>query len=52
MSDGQVCLNDIFRYEISGHAVNGTVTGEFKLVNQPKNLGRFHKRGIRVEEIF
>ncbi len=52
IQDGQVVLNDIFRYEITGHAANGAVTGEFKLVNQPANLARFQNRGIRVEDIF
>jgi len=52
IKDGNVLLNDIFRYEITGHAENGAVTGEFKLVNKPANLARFQKRGIRVEEIF
>jgi pilus assembly protein CpaF len=52
IKDGNVLLNDIFRFEITGHAENGAVTGEFKLVNKPANLARFQKRGIRVEEIF
>lgn len=48
---GEVILNDLFRFEISGRTDNGEVTGEFMLVNRPRNLTRFQRRGIRLEEI-
>jgi len=51
-ADGEIILNDLFRFEITGRADNGEVTGEFKLVNQPVNVTRFKKRGVRLEEIF
>jgi len=50
--DGELILNDLFRFEITGRADNGEVTGEFKLVNQPVNLTRFKKRGVRLDDIF
>jgi pilus assembly protein CpaF len=52
LKDGNVALNDIFRYEITGQLESGEVTDEFKLIGKPANLERFKKRGIRVEEIF
>lgn len=52
MKDGQVVLNDIFRFEITEYRETGEVFGEFKLVNKPANLERFKKRGIRLEGIF
>lgn len=51
-ADGEIILNDLFRFEITGRADSGEVTGEFKLINSPANLARFKKRGIRLEEIF
>jgi pilus assembly protein CpaF len=50
--NGEVILNDLFRFEIAGRSASGEVTGEFKFINQPGNLTRFRKRGIRLEEIF
>jgi pilus assembly protein CpaF len=50
--DGEIILNDLFRFEITGRADSGEVTGEFKLVNKPTNLLRFKKRGIRLDDIF
>ena len=50
--DGEIILNDLFRYEITGRADSGEVTGEFKLVNRPVNIDRFKKRGVRLGEIF
>jgi pilus assembly protein CpaF len=51
MKDGEIVLNDIFRFEIAGLDENGQVMGEFKLINRPINTMRFIKRGIRIEEI-
>jgi pilus assembly protein CpaF len=51
MKDGEIILNDIFRFEFEGLAENGQVIGEFKLINSPVNTERFKKRGIRIEEI-
>ena len=50
--DGEIILNDLFRYEIAGRADSGEVTGEFKLVNRPVNVSRFKKRGVRLDDIF
>jgi len=50
--NGELILNDLFRFEITGRTDNGEVTGEFKLINKPVNLARFKKRGIRLDEIF
>jgi pilus assembly protein CpaF len=50
--DGEIILNDLFRYEITGRADSGEVTGEFKLINQPINVSRFKKRGVRLDNIF
>jgi len=50
--NGDLILNDIFRFEITGRADNGEVTGEFKLINRPVNVSRFKKRGVRLDEIF
>ena len=50
--DGEIILNDLFRYEIAGRADSGEVTGEFKLVNRPVNVSRFKKRGVRMDDIF
>ncbi|HEY5043419.1 MAG TPA: CpaF family protein [Verrucomicrobiae bacterium] len=50
--DGEIMLNDLFRFEITGRADNGEVTGEFKLVNRPINVSRFKKRGVRLDDIF
>jgi pilus assembly protein CpaF len=51
VKDGEIVLNDIFRFEIAGLAENGQVLGEFKLKNRPIDTTRFIKRGIRIEEI-
>jgi pilus assembly protein CpaF len=51
MKDGEIILNDIFRFEFAGLAENGQVIGEFKLVNRPVNTERFKKRGVRIEDI-
>jgi pilus assembly protein CpaF len=51
MKDGEIILNDIFRFEFEGLNENGQVIGEFKLINSPVNTERFKKRGIRIEEI-
>ena len=51
LQDGNVVLNDIFRYQISGPGEPGGTVGEFRLLNQPRNLERFHKRGVRLEGI-
>jgi pilus assembly protein CpaF len=51
MKDGEIILNDIFRFEFGGLDENGQVIGEFKLINRPVNTERFKKRGIRIEEI-
>jgi pilus assembly protein CpaF len=51
MKDGEIILNDIFRFEFGDIAENGQVIGEFKLINSPVNTERFKKRGIRIEEI-
>ena len=50
--DGEIILNDLFRFEITGRADNGQVTGEFKQINKPMNVTRFTKRGIRLDEVF
>jgi len=50
--DGQIILDDIFRFEISDHLETGEVVGEFKLINKPAKLDRFRKRGIKLEGIF
>ena len=52
MENGEVVLNDLFRFEITGRADSGEVTGEFKSVNKPANETRFKKRGIRLDGIF
>jgi pilus assembly protein CpaF len=52
MSDGNIMLSDIFRYEITDISDSGKITGEFRLINRPKNTIRFKKRGIRLDEIF
>jgi len=52
IKDGNIVLNDIFRFEITDHLETGEVIGEFKLVNQPANIARFKKRGIQLEQIF
>jgi pilus assembly protein CpaF len=50
--NGELILNDLFRFEITGRTDNGEVTGEFKQINKPANLARFNKRGIRLDTIF
>jgi pilus assembly protein CpaF len=50
--NGELILNDLFRFEITGRADNGEVTGEFKLINRPVNVSRFKKRGVSLDEIF
>jgi pilus assembly protein CpaF len=52
IKDGNIVLNDIFRFEITDHMETGEVIGEFKLVNQPANIARFKKRGIQLDKIF
>lgn len=52
VKDGQVVLNDIFRYEILAHSANGEVVGEFKLANRPANLERFKNRGVDLDNVF
>ena len=50
--NGDLILNDLFRFEITGRVDNGEVTGEFKLINRPVNVSRFKKRGVSLDEIF
>ena len=50
--DGEVVLNDIFRFEITACSPAGDITGEFKLVNRPTNVSRFGKRGIQLDRVF
>ena len=52
IKDGNIVLNDIFRFEIADCLENGEVTGEFKLINKPTNVSRFKKRSIQLEQIF
>jgi pilus assembly protein CpaF len=52
MKDGQVALNNIFRYEVTDILESGEVIGEFKRIQKPANLDRFKKRGIKIEDIF
>ena len=52
MRDGNVLLNDIFRYQVDGQTESGKVVGNFRQVNIPRNVERFRKRGIRFEDIF
>ncbi len=52
MSDGNITLNDIFRYHIEDIADSGQVIGEFRFVNLPLHTDRFKKRGIKLDEIF
>ena len=49
--NGDVILNDLFRFEITG-SQDGKVTGEFKTLNRPVNQTPFKKRGISLESIF
>jgi len=51
LQDGSVVLNDIFRYQIEGQDSAGRTVGEFRLLNPPRNLERFRKRGVRLEGI-
>lgn len=51
VKDGEIILNDIFRFEFAGMSENGRVRGEFKLMNRPSDLNRFLKRGIKMEQV-
>jgi pilus assembly protein CpaF len=52
LQDGNVILNDIFRYEIESQSASASTIGNFRLVNQPRNVERFRKRGVRLDGIF
>lgn len=52
LQDGNILLNDIFRYHIDEITGSGEIRGEFQLINPPRHTDRFRKRGIRLDEIF
>ncbi|HTB84906.1 MAG TPA: CpaF family protein [Candidatus Sulfotelmatobacter sp.] len=52
MKDGEVVINDIFRFDITGTSPEGRTLGEFKLVSRPQNTLRFQKRGVPLDDIF
>ncbi|MDR3457080.1 MAG: CpaF family protein [Verrucomicrobiae bacterium] len=45
---GEIILNDLYRFEITGRGSDGTVTGEFRAVNPLLNDTRFKKRGVQL----
>lgn len=51
IKNGEIILNDIFRFEFAGLTEKGAVMGDFKLVHQPANTERFRKRGVRIDQI-
>jgi pilus assembly protein CpaF len=52
LKDGEVVINDIFRFDITGTSPEGRTLGEFKLVSRPQNTVRFQKRGVALDGIF
>jgi len=50
MKDGEVVVQDLFRYEILNTAEDGAITGEFIAVAPPADLGYFTRRGIQLPE--
>jgi pilus assembly protein CpaF len=49
---GEIILNDLFRFEITGRESSGTVTGIFGTCNRLLNDKRFKKRGVSLDGIF
>jgi pilus assembly protein CpaF len=52
MKDGEVVINDLFRFEITGTSPAGKTLGDFKPVSRPQNTLRFEKRGVSLAGIF
>lgn len=50
MQDGEVVVQDLFRYEILSTGDDGAVSGEFIAVAPPSDLGYFTRRGIELSE--
>lgn len=48
MANGEVVVQDLFRYEVLSTAEDGTISGEFMAVTPPTDLGYFIRRGIEL----
>jgi len=48
MANGEVVVQDLFRYEVLSTAEDGTISGEFIAVTPPADLGYFTRRGIEL----
>lgn len=48
MANGEVVVQDLFRYEVLSTAEDGTISGEFIAVTPPADLGYFIRRGIEL----
>jgi pilus assembly protein CpaF len=50
MANGEVVVQDLFRYEVLGTAEDGAISGEFIAVTPPADLGYFTRRGIELPD--
>ena len=53
LADGEILLQDLFRYELQSTDADGRTHGRFVAVNAPSDLEAFHRIGIKLSpELF